>query len=143
VTRILLDTSAYSALRRGHPGVLAAVQETEEIFVNATVLGELKAGFRGGAQGAKGEKGLADFLASPRVSVLSIDAASSDFYALIVGSLRESGAPIPTNDVWIAASAMQHGLRVVTTDSHFSRVPQILTMLFDSRSQEPPPTTGA
>jgi tRNA(fMet)-specific endonuclease VapC len=142
VTRILLDTSAYSAFRRGHPEILAAVQEAGEIYVNATVLGELKAGFRGGAHRAKGDKGLADFLASPRVSVLSIDEASSDFYSTIVGSLRERGAPIPTNDVWIAASAMQHGLRVVTTDAHFSTVPQILTMLFDSRPQEPP-RTGA
>ena len=52
------------------------------------------------------------------------------------------GGPIPTNDVWIAASAMQHGLPVVTTDSHFSRVPQILTTLFDAKPQGPP-STGA
>ncbi len=142
MTRILLDTSAYSAFRRGHPEITDAVRRADEIFISAIVLGELRGGFRGGRLREKSEKGLADLLASPRVSVLSIGDATSDFYAAISISLRERGTPIPTNDLWIAATAMQHGLPVVATDAHFARVPQILTTLFESRPQGPS-STGA
>ncbi len=126
MSRILLDTSAYSALLRGDARTLRAVQEADEIAVNPIVLGELKAGFLGGRHRRKNEEELASFLASPRVRVLALDEETSDRYAEIVSSLRSAGAPIPTNDIWIAATAMQHGLRVVTADLHFRRVPQIL-----------------
>lgn len=142
MTRLLLDTSAYSAFLKGHAGLKAALQETDEIFVNPIVLGELKAGFRGGKRRTKNEAGLAEFLASPRVAVLPVDQATSDCYVAIFGYLRGAGTPLPTHDLWIAATAMQHGLPVATTDAHFSRVPQILTTLFDSGDQGPP-TTGA
>jgi predicted nucleic acid-binding protein len=60
---------------------------------------------------------------------LNPDEDTADRYALIVDSLRSAGTPIPTNDIWIAASAMQHGLGVLTTDDHFGRVRQIAVML--------------
>ena len=66
------------------------------------------------------------FLASDRVVVLPVDAETSERYAAILSSLRTAGTPVPTNDVWIAATAMQHGLSVVTTDRHFANIPQIL-----------------
>lgn len=128
---IFLDTSAYSALLRGHPGIHRLVQETDEIFVNSIVLGELKALFLRGRHRRKNEKELALFLASPRVRVANLDEETADRYAAIVNSLRTAGTPIPTNDVWIAASVMQHGLRLVTLDEHFRKVPQILVLLFE------------
>jgi tRNA(fMet)-specific endonuclease VapC len=132
VTRILLDTSAYSALLRGHQAeTLRQVQEAEEILVNPVVLGELKAGFRRGSRRRKNERELAAFLASPRVRLVSIDEETSERYAAILHSLRTAGTPIPTNDVWIAASAMQHALPVFTADEHFQRVPQILVEPLD------------
>jgi predicted nucleic acid-binding protein len=70
---------------------------------------------------------LRDFLSSARVTLVEIDEETSERYAVIVQSLRVRGTPIPTNDLWIAASAMQHGLRVLTTDKHYLKVPQILT----------------
>lgn len=59
--------------------------------------------------------------------MVPLDEPTSERYAVILAALRRSGTPIPTNDVWIAASAMQHGLRVLTTDAHLERVPQIIT----------------
>jgi len=50
---------------------------------------------------------------------------------VIVNALRTAGTPIPTHDVWIAARAMQHGLRVTTTDAHYSKIPQVLTDYFE------------
>lgn len=131
MSRILLDTSAYSALLRGDARIRLSVQEADELIVNPIILGELKAGFARGRHRKKNERELASFLASPRVSVISLDEETSERYAVILDSLRSAGTPIPTNDVWIAASAMQYGLQVVTTDRHFQKVPQILVELFE------------
>ena len=72
------------------------------------------------------ERELDAFLASPRVNTLTIDSETALRYAEIVTFLRRSGMPIPTNDIWIAASAMQSGTTLLTTDAHFERIPQVL-----------------
>jgi predicted nucleic acid-binding protein len=126
VKRLLLDTSAYSALLRGHGGIKTLVQRAEEIILTPVVLGELHAGFRAGQHRRKNEHELEELLASPRVSVVAVDEETAEHYAAIVHSLRVAGKPIPTNDIWIAASAMQFGLTLVSTDRHFEQVPQVL-----------------
>jgi tRNA(fMet)-specific endonuclease VapC len=125
VSRLLLDTSAYSAFIKGRPEVVAAVQTAELLFLNPVVVAELLAGFGAGRRRADNESGLEKFLASPRSGVVDIDQETANRYALILNSLRAAGTPIPTNDVWIAASAMQHGLEVLTCDAHYGKVPQI------------------
>jgi tRNA(fMet)-specific endonuclease VapC len=127
VKRLLLDTSAYAAFMRGDGEVVHALREADEIYLNAIVLGEMLAGFMGGERHEKNEKELTRFLESPRVNLIDVDEATAERYAVIFTTLREAGTPIPTNDLWIAASAMQYGLRLLTLDSHFTRVPQILT----------------
>ena len=131
MSAILLDTSAYAAFHAGHAGVGEAVRLASRVFVNAVVLGELRAGFRRGAKRARNEAYLRAFLASPRAGVLDVDDGTAERYAAIVDALRQAGTPIPTNDIWIAASAMQHGLAVVTTDAHYRRVAQILVQGFE------------
>jgi tRNA(fMet)-specific endonuclease VapC len=126
VSRILLDTSGYSAFLRGDISIKRRLQEADEIVVNPIILGELKAGFLFGKSRRRNEDELALFLSSPRVTLARVDEGTSDRYAAILDGLRRAGTPIPTNDLWIAATAMQHGLRVITTDAHFLRVPQIL-----------------
>ena len=123
--RVLLDTSAYSAFMRGHESVKRAIQRADEIVLTPIVLGELRAGFRRGSRPLDNEDQLRAFRASSRVSVIEMDEETSERYAEIVTALRAAGAPIPTNDAWIAASAMQHGLRVLTTDEDFKQVPQV------------------
>jgi tRNA(fMet)-specific endonuclease VapC len=124
--RLLLDTSAYSALLRGHEEIEKHIRRAKDICINPIMLGELRAGFAGGRQARKNEGYLQRFLSSPRVTILSIDAETSERYAFILNALREAGTPAPTNDIWIAASAMQHGLAVLTTDSHFLRISQVI-----------------
>jgi tRNA(fMet)-specific endonuclease VapC len=125
--RILLDTSAYSAFMRGRPEVIDLVQEADEIHLSSIVLGELLAGFARGDRRVRNEHQLGEFVESPRVSLIDVDDDTAVRYAVIYNVLRDAGTPIPIADVWIAASAMQHGLSVVTLDAHFQRVPQILT----------------
>lgn len=123
---ILLDTSAYSAFMRGNESVKKWVQESEDIFINPIIIGELKAGFTKGSKKEKNFQELERFILSPRVRIIAIDEDTSDRYAVILNSLWQAGTPIPTNDIWIAASAMQYGLKLVTTDKHFSFVSQVI-----------------
>jgi len=130
--KVMMDTSAYTAFLRGSPEVKEAVQQADEIVFNPVVLGELIAGFLMGRNERKNRTILKDFLSSPRVIVAEIDEETSERYAVIVQSLRMKGTPIPTNDLWIAASAMQHGLKVLTTDKHYLEVLQIITEYFEA-----------
>jgi tRNA(fMet)-specific endonuclease VapC len=129
--RVLIDTSAYSAFMRGHSGCKRAIQEADEIVVTPVILGELHAGFMRGKLKDKNRQELRTFLSSPRVNVLNLDESTSERYAAILHSLWQAGTPIPTNDIWIAASAMQYGLRVLTTDSHYQKVDQVIVDYFD------------
>lgn len=126
MSRALLDTSGYSAFMRGDTSVKEMLQTVDAIYLNAVVLGELRAGFLRGRMRQKNEVRLRQFMASSRVSALSVDEDTAERYAVILESLWRAGTPIPTNDIWIAASAMQYGLAVITTDAHFLKVPQIL-----------------
>jgi tRNA(fMet)-specific endonuclease VapC len=124
--RLLLDTSAYSCFMRGHQEVQEALQSADSIAVNPIVLGELHAGFHQGRHADKNRDLLKQFLASPRVYVVAIDHETAERYAVIL-----NGWPIPTNDLWIAATAMQYGLTVLTTDAHFKHVAQVLVRYVD------------
>jgi predicted nucleic acid-binding protein len=124
--RVLLDTSAYSAFMRGNSKVRDILQLADTIYFSPVVLGELKSGFLRGSKKKVNEQLLTQFLESPRVRFVPVDEDTSDRYAVIRNSLWDSGTPIPTNDIWIAATAMQHGFVVVTTDPHFQNVTQIL-----------------
>jgi len=130
--RLILDTSAYSLFMMGNLQIKEALQSAEEVFLTPIILGELLAGFVMGNKEKKNRALLDDFLDSSRVTVLHIDEETSERYSAIVFHLRAQGTPIPTNDLWIAASAMQHGLKVLTSDSHFLKVPQILTLLIEN-----------
>jgi tRNA(fMet)-specific endonuclease VapC len=124
--RLLLDTSAYSSFMRGHQEIKEALQSADSIAVNPIVLGELQAGFQHGRHVEKNRNTLKQFLASPRVHVVDMDEETAERYAVIVNALWTIGRPIPTNDLWIAASAMQYGLTILTTDAHFKHVAQVL-----------------
>ncbi|HLC25679.1 MAG TPA: type II toxin-antitoxin system VapC family toxin [bacterium] len=130
MTQVMLDTSAYSAFMRGHAEVRLALQQADEIYLNPVILGELLAGFMRGKRKKKNEKELQMFLSSPRVNVVDLDEDTSERYAVILNSLWKAGTPIPTNDIWIAASAMQHGVRLLTGDAHYQRVTQVLVEYF-------------
>ena len=128
--QIFLDTSAYSAFLRGHPEIKQCIQGAETIWINPIVLGELRAGFKR----QKNEDLLTQFLSSPRVHLASVDEETAERYAVILNALWRAGSPIPTNDLWIAASVMQYGLILLTTDAHFLKVSQIIVRHFSPSS---------
>ncbi len=116
---IALDTNAYAALKRADADVLAVLGMAPEVVVSAIVIGELLAGFACGSREAGNRRGLSEFLAAPGVRVAPITDATADNYALVYAALRRRGKPIPTNDLWIAAGALEHGAALLTFDQHF------------------------
>lgn len=131
MSRVTLDTSAYSAFKRGHAGVVGHLRRADEILLPSVVLGELLGGFEAGQQSRRNRDELALFRGSPRVRLVPIGEATAERYAVIYASLRSRGQPIPTNDLWIAASTMEHGTELVTLDRDFTHVPQILVALYE------------
>jgi predicted nucleic acid-binding protein len=129
MNRLLLDTSAYSAFMDGHREAGYLIDEAEQVYLNAVVMGELFEAFLRGRQREQNRAVFDRFVASPRVGILKIDEITAERYATISDTLRAAGTPISANDLWIAASALQHGLEILTTDSDFKRVPQVVTRL--------------
>ena len=119
---ILVDTNAYTAFMRGDATVADVLAHAERIFISSVVVGELLGGFAAGSREARNRAELARFLDSPRVDVLPVIAQTADSYALVYAGLRRKGQHIPTNDLWIAASAMEHGAALLTSDAHFAQV---------------------
>ena len=119
---IVLDTSAYSRFRRGDPRVVEAIAQAVIVYLTATIIGELLAGFRLGSRERANRQVLDDFCNEAFVRVVAVTSATAEHYARLFAELRRAGTPIPLNDVWIAASSFELGARVVTADSDFSRV---------------------
>ncbi len=126
VTAILLDTNAYAAFKHGQADAVEIVQRAMNLALSSTVLGELLAGFAVGSREAKNRAELQQFLASERVHILSVDDGTAAYYATVYRNLRQKGRPIPTNDIWIAASALQHGYMLFSYDGHFQAVDGLL-----------------
>ncbi len=124
--RILIDTNAYAAFKRGDPQALAVLRRAPEIGLCPTVLGELLAGFACGSKAARNRRELDEFLRTPRVRQLAIDAETAEHYAAIFAGLSRKGRPVPTNDLWIAAVAMQHGYAVFSLDVHFTAIQNLI-----------------
>jgi tRNA(fMet)-specific endonuclease VapC len=123
---VLLDTSAYSALHRGHQGILEVMRRSETVAVPVVVLGELYSGFRAGTRRAENTEQLARFLSKPSVRVMNVTEETALRYAEVDVYLRRKGRTIPRNDVWIAAVAIEHGLQLLTLDEHFREIPLLL-----------------
>ena len=120
--RILLDSSAYSHLKRGDRRIAEIVRGSEEILLSTIVIGELLYGFRQGSRLERNLQELHGFLSSPYVTVTTVSFTTADRYARIAASLRAKGRPIPANDIWIAAHALEAGAELVSYDRHFDQI---------------------
>ena len=133
--RILLDSNAYSRLMRGDDQTVAVVRDATEILMSAVVIGELLYGFRNGSRFDRNASDLRYFLDNPYVSFVPVGPISADRYSRIASALRGKGSPIPTNDVWIAAHAMETGADMVSADRHFEAVDGIAWLPLGSQAR--------
>lgn len=123
---ILLDTTAYSELNRGNETVLAVMRQATTVAIPSIVLGELYSGFKAGTRLLENNERLAKFVAKPTVRILNVTEATALRYAEVNHYLWTKGKPIATNDVWIAALALEHGLHLLALDAHFREIPMLL-----------------
>jgi tRNA(fMet)-specific endonuclease VapC len=127
VRSLLLDTNLYVAFKRGDDDAVELLRLADEVHLSTVVLGELLAGFAAGSREKRNREELTAFLESPRVRIDAVDEGTADFYGRIFALLRRKGRPIPTNDLWIAATALQHGLVLATRDDHFAAIEGLAT----------------
>jgi len=122
----LLDTNAYSALKRGHGEVAQLVRDSVELAFSMVVIGELLFGFRNGTLLERNTAELEALLAHPRVTVLPVTRTTADRFGRIAAMLRKAGTPIPSNDIWIAAHAVESGAELLSFDAHFAAIPGLV-----------------
>ncbi len=116
----LLDTNAVIAFINQSAPINAITSPNIIIYIASITLGELRFGAYKSSQ-VNSNLARVDKFADGRI-VLACDALTADYYAKIRNQLRIKGRPIPQNDAWIAALAMQHSLILVTRDQHFEPI---------------------
>lgn len=120
-----LDTNIAVAFLNGHPEVIARVGTASRVALPSPTVGELLFGAK---KSRRREANLRRFRAFIQAcEVIEIDEDVAELYADFKLQLKENGTPIPENDVWIAACAQSSGLRLVTDDQHFGRIPCFAT----------------
>lgn len=124
--RIALDTNRYVDLCKGVDETVSLLEEADAIMLSFVVLGELRAGFVHGRRHGENERTLRRFLLKDGVHVLFADDQTTHHYASVYRQLRRQGTPIPTNDMWLAALALQHNLVLHARDKHFDHLPQLV-----------------
>lgn len=117
---LLLDTNAVSALFLGTPGIRELLEEDDRHALPVIVVGE----YRFGLQRSRSRRELEPLLERlvHESELLVIDDATTRHYEQVREGLRHRGRPLPENDVWIAALAVQHRLTIATLDEHFDVV---------------------
>ena len=127
--KIIIDTNSYARLLAGDDNVLGAISSAETIYMSVFVLGELYAGFAGGAKKRENMDTLQRFLMKPAVKILNATAETAEVFGQVKFNLKRSGTPLPINDVWIAACCMEVGGTLLTRDRHFEVVEQIESII--------------
>lgn len=126
--RVLLDTNIVIALLAGDDAVQKGLSAAEEVFLSTIVLGEL---FYGAFKSFHSEINVNKILElANQVPILACDRETARQYGLIKNRLRQQGKPIPENDLWVAASAQQHHLWLISRDKHFALIENLLLASF-------------
>lgn len=123
--RYLLDTNIAIALFAGDPIVQEKVRDSDYVVVAPPIIGELCFGAQKSNKVSQNLQKI-DILVEQSL-VFSCNLETAQWYGIIKNQLRRKGSPIPDNDIWIAAIAMQHGLILVTRDTHFNAVESLQT----------------
>jgi tRNA(fMet)-specific endonuclease VapC len=116
----LLDTNIVIAFFAQEPGIVQAVSQVSQVSVPSIVLGELYFGAMRSGRVAENLTRVDDL--AQRVAIVPCDAETAKHYGRIKQDLHARGRPLPENDIWIAAVAIQRGLTLVSRDRHFQDV---------------------
>ena len=124
--RVALDTNRLTDLFQGDAALAERLGLCDEVWIPLVVLAEIKAGFLGVTERHRNEILLRKLLSKTTVGVLLPDRETAEHYARLFLQLKRAGTPVPDNNLWIAALALQHDLLLITRDKHFKNIPQLL-----------------
>ena len=128
---VILDSNAIIALLDGNKAVARMLENVQQVLVPAIVCGEIDAGAQGDTKRERATReAFAAFLEMEQVAVLPVMRKTGEFYARVFSFLKSAGTPIPTNDIWIAAGALETGGLLITSDRHLLSMPLIMTKAF-------------
>jgi tRNA(fMet)-specific endonuclease VapC len=120
---VLLDTSVVIPFLKGDQKIRAQLREEATIYLPQIVLGELYCGLFLSAQPEKNKIQIQNLLEA--MTVLSSGISTAKYYGEIRAALSKAGQPIPENDIWIAAIALEHQLPLAARDAHFDHIPNL------------------
>lgn len=121
--KVLLDTNIISDWLKGNTEIADKIDEKEEVYIPAIVVGEM---YYGAQYSSQVEKNIENILRlTERYQVLHVDKSTAIVYGIIKAALRKKGKPIPENDIWIAAIAQQYSVPLITRDRHFNEIDSI------------------
>lgn len=118
--KVLLDTNILIDIFGGNRNMTEKVNIYQKIYTSSIVLGELYTGINRVSNKSKQIKKLNEFL--EWCTILEINQETAKYFGQLVAQLYKKGTPIPTNDVWIAASAMKYDLILMSGDKHFKQI---------------------
>jgi len=124
--KVVLDTSAVVAALRRVPGMMERMRGAEELLVPLIALGELEYGANLATPPERQREAVRVFMEG--ATLLLPTARTAAEYGRVKLALKTAGLPIPENDIWIAACALEHGLPLATRDAHFARVPGLTVL---------------
>ena len=121
--KVAIDTNIAVLLLNGEPIVCRWILSFPKVFLPAAVLGELRCGAAKSGRPIENHVRIDALFA--QCEFLPINEATCRAYADIRLILKQQGSPIPENDVWIAATCIDHSIPLATRDGHMSRVPSL------------------
>ena len=117
---MILETNALSAFIDGEPTMASALAGASHVALPVIVLGEFRYGISASRHRRQYERWLDDHLQD--FEILTVTESTTRVYATVRRELKDSGRPIPANDAWIAALALEHNQPILTKDAHFDFV---------------------
>jgi len=117
---LVVDTNALSAWLDGESDIEKPLSAASTLLLSPVALGEYRFGVQASRERKAYELKLQEL--EERFKVLPMDRGTATFYAAIRRQLKANGTPIPWHDVWIAAQAKQHDVKILSNDAHFDFV---------------------
>ncbi|MEI6071028.1 MAG: type II toxin-antitoxin system VapC family toxin [Verrucomicrobiae bacterium] len=123
--RLLIDSNRFIDFCSGDEEVIAAFEGAALLVVPFVVLAEIRVGAQLAKRGENQIRVLNELLNQPGVRSVHTTDGTAHHYAALFAQLRRKGTPIPTNDIWIAALAIEHNLVLYSRDAHFDHIPTV------------------
>lgn len=120
--KIILDANAYTRFLAGDEDVFQELSKAHIVWFSVIVLGEVYAGFKGGTKETENREILEKFLNKTSVELIGVSKETAEIFGELKYQLKKDGKPLPINDIWLAANAIETGSVLVTYDKHFLQI---------------------